>query len=109
MERLISNPFDDVTFTGGDPLYQAIGFTELAKAIRRNTTKTIWCYTGFHYENLLLNPQRRALLEQIDVLVDGPYLAEYRDIKLRFRGSRNQRLIDVPRSLHTGKVELWEE
>ena len=89
-----------VTFTGGDPMYQPEGFAELADAIRQRTPqKDIWCYTGFTFEQLITNPRQRALLEQIDVLVDGPFLREQRDETLLFRGSRNQHIIDVQASL----------
>ena len=89
-----------VTFTGGDPMYQPEGFAELASARRQRTPqKDIWCYTGFTFEQLITNPRQRALLEQIDVLVDGPFLREQRDETLLFRGSRNQRIIDVQASL----------
>lgn len=107
MERIMANKFDDVTFSGGDPMYQAESFTQLAQQIREHTKKTIWCYTGFRYETLLGMPAQRQLLEQIDVLVDGPYIAALRDIQLRFRGSSNQRMIDVKASLKTGNVVMW--
>ncbi len=98
-----------VTFTGGDPMYQPEGFTDLARAIRERTPKKdIWCYTGFLYEQLLNNPRQRALLEQIDVLVDGPFVKSQRDETLLFRGSRNQRIIDVKKTLATGRVVLWQ-
>ncbi len=107
MRIIEADPFANVTFSGGDPMYQPEGFAELARAIRERTRKTIWCYTGFTFEQLLNNPRQRALLELIDVLVDGPFVKNLRDETLRFRGSRNQRLIDVPRSLEQGKaVEL---
>ncbi len=81
-------------------MYQPEGFAELADAIRQRTPqKDIWCYTGFTFEQLITNPRQRALLEQIDVLVDGPFLREQRDETLLFRGSRNQRIIDVQASL----------
>ena len=89
-----------VTFSGGDPMYQPEGFAELARAIRQRTPqKDIWCYTGFTYEQLLTNPRQRQLLELIDVLVDGPFIRSQRDETLFFRGSRNQRIIDVQASL----------
>ena len=107
MRIIEADPFANVTFSGGDPMYQPEGFAELARAIRERTRKTIWCYTGFTFEQLLNNPRQRALLELIDVLVDGPFVKSLRDETLRFRGSRNQRLIDVPRSLEQGQaVEL---
>ncbi len=99
--------FADVTFSGGDPMFQPSGFAELARFIKKRTQKNIWCYTGFRYESLLASPERRALLEQVDVLVDGPYLESQRDETLLFRGSRNQRLIDVPASLKTGRTVLY--
>ena len=109
MMRVIeADPFANVTFSGGDPMYQAEGFTELARAIRQRTNKTIWCYTGFTYEALVRNPKQRALLEQIDVLVDGPFVKSLRDDDLLFRGSSNQRLINVPASLSAGRVVAYQ-
>ncbi|MBR5891727.1 MAG: anaerobic ribonucleoside-triphosphate reductase activating protein [Bacteroidaceae bacterium] len=89
----------NVTFTGGDPMLHPEGFIELARMIKQKTDKTIWCYTGYRFEDLLLHPMRRALVELCDVVVDGRYIEAERDLSLRFRGSRNQRIIDVPRSL----------
>ena len=107
MRIIEADPYANVTFSGGDPMYQPEGFAALARAIRERTRKTIWCYTGFTFEQLLNNPRQRALLELVDVLVDGPFVKSLRDETLRFRGSRNQRLIDVSRSLEQGKaVEL---
>ena len=108
LREIMSDPFADVTFTGGDPLFQAEGFTELAKSIKAKTGKTIWCYTGFRYEDLLHDDAARHLLRYIDVLVDGPFVQELRDESLLFRGSGNQRLVDVPRSRQEGCVVLWE-
>lgn len=89
-------------------MYQPEGFTELAKAIKLNSNKTIWCYTGFTFEALLRKPATRALLQYIDVLVDGPFVQALRDEDLLYRGSSNQRLIDVPASLEQNKVVLWK-
>ena len=89
----------NVTFTGGDPMLHPEGFIELARMIKQKTDKTIWCYTGYRFEDLLLHPMRRALVELCDVVVDGRYIEAERDLSLRFRGSRNQRILDVPRSL----------
>ena len=62
MEVIEADPFANVTFSGGDPMYQAEGFTELAKAIRQRTDKNIWCFTGFTYETLMKKEKQRALL-----------------------------------------------
>ena len=104
MRIVESDPYArGVTFSGGDPMYQPEGFAELARAIHdRTPQKDIWCYTGFVYEQLLSNPRQRALLEQLDVLVDGPFVRAQRDETLVFRGSRNQRIIDVQASLQQG-------
>ncbi len=104
MKIIVADPYANVTFSGGDPLYQAEGFTELARAIRSQTQKTIWCYTGFTFEAIVKIPRYRQLLDEIDVLVDGPFVKSLRDEDLLFRGSSNQRLIDVPASLVKGEV-----
>jgi anaerobic ribonucleoside-triphosphate reductase activating protein len=108
MRIIEADPYANVTFSGGDPMYQPEGFAELARAIRERTDKDIWCFTGFTYETLLHNPRQRQLLELIDVLVDGPFVKSLRDESLLFRGSSNQRLIDVPASLKTGKTVLFQ-
>ena len=107
MRIIEADPYANVTFSGGDPMYQAQGFVELAEAIRQRTNKDIWCYTGFTFESLI-NSDQRELLERIDVLVDGPFVEKLRDPDLLFRGSSNQRLIDVQSSLYEGKVVLWK-
>lgn len=106
LEIILADPFADVTFSGGDPMAQAQGFAKLAAAIKEKSNKNIWCFTGFLFENLINNPAQRALLQQIDVLVDGPFVAALKDEQLRFRGSSNQRVIDVPASLAAGNVVL---
>ena len=97
----------NVTFTGGDPMLRPEGFIALAKMIKQNTDKTIWCYTGYQFEDLLLHPKRRQLLELCDVLVDGRYIDAERDLSIHFRGSRNQRIINVQKSLQ-GELQLEE-
>ena len=104
LKIILADPFADVTFTGGDPMFQPQGFAELAQAIRENSTKNIWCYTGYRFEDLLQNPAQKALLEQIDVLVDGRFIDALKNDELRFRGSSNQRIINVPASLEKGET-----
>lgn len=108
LKIILADPFADVTFSGGDPMAQAAGFTELAVAIKENSDKNIWCFTGFLFENLLGNPSQKELLKHIDVLVDGPFVQGLRDESLRFRGSSNQRVIDVQASLASGSVVLMK-
>ena len=108
LDVILSDPFADVTFSGGDPMFQPQGFTELAKAVKQQSGKNIWCYTGYLFEDIVKNPLQRVLLEQVDVLVDGRYIEALRDEQLRFRGSSNQRIIDVQASLEQGSAVLLE-
>ena len=87
--------FANVTFSGGDPFYQVEAFTELARRIKEETGKTIWCYTGFRYEEILADDRLSQMLPYLDVLVDGPFVAELRDTDLPFRGSSNQCIIHL--------------
>ncbi|SDF06836.1 anaerobic ribonucleoside-triphosphate reductase activating protein [Sporolituus thermophilus] len=100
-----------ITFSGGEPFIQAKPLCEIARAARARGLNIV-TYTGFVFEELLAMglrvPTVRELLRLTDILVDGPYRAAERDLNLAFRGSRNQRLIDVPKSLRLGRTVLWE-
>lgn len=97
MDVIRENEFN-VTFSGGDPIYQAEALLPLARAIKEEGYN-IWCYTGFTIEQLMdtdfiaSNPVVGRLLDYIDVLVDGPFIESLRDLSLLFRGSSNQRII----------------
>lgn len=95
LEVIKADEFANVTFSGGDPLYQVEAFTELARRIKEETGKTIWCYTGFTYEEVLADTRLSQILPYLDVLVDGPYVEALRDTNLPFRGSSNQRIINL--------------
>lgn len=99
-----------VTLTGGDPLYQAEALVPLAEEIKKEGLG-LWCYTGYTYEELITeaNPAVMRLLELVDVLVDGPFIAAERDISLHFRGSANQRLIDIKETRVNGRVTLFRQ
>ena len=107
LEKVLADNFADVTFSGGDPMFQPEGFTQLAHSIKERSRKNIWCYTGYTFEKLLRNPRQAQLLKYIDVLVDGKFKKELRDEELYFRGSRNQRLIDVQTSLQKGETVIY--
>ena len=92
-DLIVSDSMSDVTFSGGDPFYQVDAFTALAKRIKEETDKTIWCWTGFTIEEIQADPHMAQLLQYLDVLVDGPFILEQRDTQLLFRGSPNQRII----------------
>lgn len=108
LKVILADPFADVTFSGGDPMFQPAGFAALAKAVKEQSGKNIWCYTGYLFEDLLQNAQQKELLEYVDVLVDGRFVEVLKDESLRFRGSSNQRIIDVQASLQHGKTVLLD-
>lgn len=103
MAVIRENDFN-VTLSGGDPLYAAEECAELCRRIKKELNKNIWCYTGFLWEDIVDEEQYKPLLSTIDVLVDGPFVLAKRDISLFFRGSGNQRIIDVQQSLAQHKV-----
>ena len=90
---IIGEEFSDVTFSGGDPMFQVEAFTELAQKVKNKTNKTIWCYSGYTYEEIKKSPKMSVILPYIDVLVDGRFMIEKRNTDLKFRGSENQRIV----------------
>lgn len=107
--RIQKNPLlSGITFSGGDPMLQPAPCTLIARAAHA-AGLNVWIYTGFTLEALLeqANPARMALLKQTDVLVDGPFILAERSLELKFCGSRNQRLIDVQKTLASGSLVLW--
>lgn len=98
---------DGVTFTGGDPFFQAEAFAYLAEMLKKENYHII-AYTGFYFEELLKEESFVKLLKNVDILIDGPFIMEERDLKLKFRGSRNQRVIDVKKSLGENKIATIE-
>lgn len=104
--KMLKNPLlSGVTLSGGEPFMQSAACLEIAKAAH-DAKLNVWAYTGYTWEHLMQenDPARKALLREVDVLVDGPYIAEKRSLELDFCGSSNQRLIDVQQSLLHGEV-----
>ena len=106
------NPlWQGVTFSGGEPFLQAQQFAVLAANLHASNLD-VWCYTGFLLEELLLRSDSdegvRNLLSQIDVLVDGHFILAQRDLSAHFKGSANQRVIDMKKSISAGSVILHE-
>lgn len=97
------------SFLGGEPLDQTKDDTLLntVKAIKQQTDKTIWMWTGYLFENL--DEKQLEIVKYIDVLVDGPFIEAQKNITLLFRGSENQRIIDVKKTLAENKIVLWEK
>jgi anaerobic ribonucleoside-triphosphate reductase activating protein len=101
--KMDANPLlDGLTLSGGEPFCQWDACIELADAAHQRGLN-VWCYTGYTYRQLTQDGAH-SLLDHIDVLVDGPYIESLRTLELPWRGSRNQRLIDVQESLRQGKA-----
>ena len=112
LDMIEENPLlDGITFSGGEPFAQAAGLVPLAREVKERGFH-LMIYTGYTYERLMeLSPEHPELLELLsfaDVLVDGPFILAKRSLELKFRGSTNQRLIDVQESLSAGHVVLHQ-
>ena len=109
----LSKPYiKGLTLSGGHPLdtQNAPKVLEIVKRVKMVfPNKDIWIYSGYVWEDIIKNDTLKEILNRTDVLVDGAYIDELRDISLAFRGSSNQRIIDVPKSLEQNKVILWQE
>ncbi|MDD6879648.1 MAG: anaerobic ribonucleoside-triphosphate reductase activating protein [bacterium] len=103
---------EGITFSGGDPMMQAEACYDIAK-YAHNCGLNVWCYTGFTFEELLkmskTNNSILDFLNEIDVLIDGKFILEQKSLNIKFRGSRNQRILDVKESLKNNKPILIEE
>ncbi|MDQ5983241.1 MAG: Anaerobic ribonucleoside-triphosphate reductase-activating protein [Eubacteriales bacterium SKADARSKE-1] len=105
IEKIKKNPLlSGVTFSGGEPFLQAEAFSEIAKR-SHEMGLSVMSYTGYLFEDLKkgfdANPHWKKLLKNVDILVDGPFEIEKKNLLLKFRGSENQRIIDVKKSLET--------
>ena len=107
-----------LSLLGGEPFEpsnQRVLVGLLERVRERFPQKTVWCYTGYTLERDLCAGGRAhceatdAMLSRIDVLVDGEFIEEKKDLKLKFRGSSNQRIIDLPRTLREGRTQLWRD
>ena len=96
-----------VTFSGGDPMFQPKPCAYLAREIHK-LGMNVWAYTGFTFEQILKSKPMMEFLKEIDILIDGKFVVELKSYDALFRGSSNQRIIDVKKSLDSGKVVLYE-
>ena len=99
-----------LTLLGGEPFLNTEVCLRLVRRVRARfgSSKDLWCWSGYTFEQLLVEtPDKLALLGHLDVLVDGPFDLAQRDLTLQFRGSRNQRVLDVPASLAAGAAVAW--
>lgn len=110
LNALLSNPLTDgLTLSGGEPFAQPEDCAKLAEEAKKHGLN-VWAYSGWTFEELMQDtrPGVQNLLEQCDVLVDGRFVQEEKSLEIKWRGSRNQRLIDVPKSLKSGIAEEIE-
>lgn len=110
-DAVFENPMiKGVTFSGGEPFCQAEAFLELAKILKKNNIGIV-IYTGYLYEELMASGDEniRKLLEEAELVIDGPFIKEKKDLSLKFRGSSNQRIIDSKASIKAGKIILANE
>ena len=94
-----------LTLSGGEPFLQSEELIPIVKAAKAKGL-SLWAYSGYTFEELLQDEKKRKLLELLDVLVDGRFVLALKDYRLKFKGSRNQRIIDVQESLQSGMVVL---
>jgi anaerobic ribonucleoside-triphosphate reductase activating protein len=106
IEEYKKNPLlDGVTFCGGDPFFSVYDMINFITLIRNEIKDiNIWSYTGFTYEEIINDSKMIELLKLCDVIIDGKFVEELKDLTLPFKGSKNQRIIDVKKSLEQGKV-----
>ena len=110
LQQMAENPIlSGVTFSGGEPFLQPAPLASLARAVHQRGLD-VWSYSGFTLEELAERAEKdkatRALLSELDILVDGPYEEAQRDLTLHFRGSRNQRVIDMKKTRKAGRIVL---
>lgn len=107
--QMRSNPMlDGITFSGGEPFEQREALEHIAHEAHR-LRLSVWCYTGWTWEEIMSDPHKRGMLAYIDVLVDGRFIIDQRSLSLKWRGSANQRIIDVAESLFSDKIVELEE
>lgn len=98
-----------LTVLGGEPFQNVEGLVPLLEEIRKSTDKNIWIFSGDTFETIKADNKKFELLQLCDVLVDGPFVNELKDLRLKFRGSSNQRIIKIKESIEKNRVVLWEE
>lgn len=97
---------EGLTILGGEPMQNTKDLILIVRAIKKEVNKPIWIYSGDTLEEILENNLKTELLKECDVLVDGLFVEELKDLRLKFRGSSNQRIIDIKKTLEKGQVEL---
>ena len=109
IDYLKDDNVEGLTLLGGEPMQNAKGLAEVVHAAKAAVGKSVWVYSGYLWDEIMADPEKKALLETCDVLVDGPFVAALKNPRLRFRGSANQRVIDIQKSLAAGEIVLYRD
>lgn len=118
LELLKPDYIKGITFLGGEPMApsnQEVVLNTIRQIKEHYTNKDIWLYTGYLLDTDIMGkmvdtlPHTREILSYIDVLVDGPFIEEQKNLNLQFKGSENQRIIDMKKTLSSGSIVLWSE
>ena len=108
IEDLKLDEVKGLTILGGEPFQNEVDLLQVLRDIKKEVQKNIWIFSGYTYEEILKDQDKKKLLEECDVLVDGRFVEALKDLSLRFRGSSNQRIIDVQKSLESNEVVLFD-
>lgn len=108
IEDLKLDEVKGLTILGGEPFQNEVDLLQVLRDIKKEVQKEIWIFSGYTYEEILKDKDKKKLLEECDVLVDGRFVEALKDLSLRFRGSSNQRIIDVKKSLEANEVVLFD-
>ena len=108
IEDLKLDEVKGLTVLGGEPFQNEVDLLQVLRDIKKEVQKDIWIFSGYTYEEILKDEDKKKLLEECDVLVDGRFVEALKDLSLRFRGSSNQRIIDIKKSLEANEVVLFD-
>lgn len=108
IEDLKLDEVKGLTVLGGEPFQNEVDLLQVIRDIKKEVQKEIWIFSGYTYEEILKDQDKKKLLEECDVLVDGKFVEALKDLSLRFRGSSNQRIIDIKKSLEANEVVLFD-
>lgn len=108
IEDLKLDEVKGLTILGGEPFQNEVDLLQVLRDIKKEVQKEIWIFSGYTYEEILKDQDKKKLLEECDVLVDGRFVEALKDLSLRFRGSSNQRIIDIKKSLEANEVVLFD-
>lgn len=104
IDYLKLDEINGLTILGGEPFQNTEDLIGIVEKIREKSSKSIWIYSGYSYEQIYADPLKKRLVELCDVLVDGLFINDLKDLRLKFRGSSNQRIIDIKKSKENNKV-----